>query len=69
MLTLVETHIKLRGVEARDFFRAAHMALFQRDLPPAVVSEDVAAYNEKGKIPPYVVNYMLKWVSSKSGRS
>ena len=46
-------------MEARDLFRSAYMRKFQKDIPPKSLEEDVIEYLKSGKVPPYLVDFML----------
>lgn len=68
MLALVQSHISLHRIDAETLFRAAYMAKFQNDQPRRTLLEDVAAFQKKGAIPQYVVDFMLNVVSGVSPR-
>ncbi len=59
MQALVDSHIFVRKMEARDLFRSAYMRKFQKDIPPKSLEEDVIEYLKSGKVPPYLVDFML----------
>lgn len=51
-------------LDARAFFRLAHIDIFKRDVD---VTTDAIIYNETGKIPKYVELYILNIQRKESG--
>lgn len=63
MLALIQTHMQVNRIDAETLFRAAYMAKFTNDQPRSTLLEDVREFTKKGKIPQYVVDFMVSVVS------
>lgn len=59
MQALVDSHIFVRKMEARDLFRAAYMKKYGKDMPPDSLEADLDEYLRVGKVPNYLVDFMI----------
>lgn len=59
MQALVESHAFVRSIELRDLFRSAYIRRFGKDISAASLDEDVATFKKYGKVPPYIVDFMI----------
>lgn len=59
MRALVESHAFVRRIEIRDLFRSAYIRRFNKDISQTSLDEDVDVFQKFGKVPPYIVDFML----------
>lgn len=59
MQALVESHAFVRSIELRDLFRSAYIRRFGKDISTTSLDEDVTTFKKYGKVPPYIVDFMI----------
>lgn len=59
MQALVDSHLFVNRLTIEEFLRTAYYFRFGRDITHNALTEDSKQYNEGGKIPPYVISYIL----------
>lgn len=60
MQALVDSHLFVRNMKPNELFRAAYMSKFGKDITAKSLEDDVATYLQSGKIPPYLIDFMVK---------
>ncbi len=59
MQALVDSHAFVRNIELRDLFRSAYIRRFSKDISSTSLDEDVKTFKQFGKVPPYLVDFMI----------
>lgn len=59
MIALILVTCQTRNCSTRDFFRAAYMRKFGKDISFQSLSEDVEIFEKVGNAPPYVCEYIV----------
>ena len=59
MQALVDSHLFVRKMEVKELLRSAYMHKFNKDMPPKSLDEDAETYLKYGKVPPYLVDFMV----------
>lgn len=63
---LVLGHAEAHRITVESLFRTAYIALFQKDIPPRSLDEDVRTFNSQGITPKYVITYFLNRFQERS---
>lgn len=59
MQALVDSHLFVKKMEAKELLRSAYIHKFNKDMPVKSLDEDTEAYLKNGKVPPYLVDFMI----------
>lgn len=60
MQALVSSHLHVKNITTKDFFRTAYVARFGYDCSDTALANDAKNFDEAGRIPDYVIKYMIK---------
>lgn len=60
MQALCQVHMKNNELTPRQFFRSAYMWKFGKDISDLSLTNDTKLFDERGKVPPYVVDYLIQ---------
>jgi len=55
---LCNSHLRVHQMTPRQFFRAAHMWKWGRDIPDMSLCNDLKLFDEVGHVPKYVCDYL-----------
>lgn len=59
MQALADSHKFVEQLSTRQFIRSAYHWKFGKDISDQALDDDSAAYDERGKVPPYMTDYLL----------
>ena len=59
MQALCNSHLIVHKLTTKELFRSAYMWRFGRDITDQSLTDDTQLFDERGKIPPYIVDYFV----------
>lgn len=63
MKTLIIAHCEQVRISVVDYFRLAHYWQYHRLLNVSSFREDIIHFEDEGKVPPYVRDYVMSRIS------
>jgi len=59
MQALLDSHLNICQLKTNEFFKSAYLWKFKRDCLDITLANDVKSFDESGKIPAYVCDYII----------
>lgn len=59
MQALVSSHLHAHRMQTEQLIRAAYIWKYNKDIPERSLKEDVHDFNVWGKVPAYLVSYII----------